>query len=106
MKKVLLCATVAFHFKSFHLPLMAWFQKNGYEVHVASGGTDKLPFTDRQFELSIARNPLDRENVEAYKQLKELIKEHNYDIIHCHTPVGGVLARLAASRVENKGKIY
>lgn len=106
MKKVLLCATVAYHFSTFHLPFMAWLQKNGYEVHVASGGTEKLPYTDKQFTLPITRNPFNKGNLQAYRQLKELIQQYDYDIIHCHTPVGGVVARLAASRVKNQSRLY
>ncbi|SDN21717.1 glycosyltransferase family 4 protein [Alkalicoccus daliensis] len=106
MKKVLLCATVAYHFSTFHLPFMAWLQRNGYEVHVASGGKEKLPYTDKQFELPIRRNPFDKENFKAYKELKKLIQTYDYNIIHCHTPVGGVLARLAARSVENQSILY
>ena len=29
--------------------------------------------------------------------------ENKYDIIHCHTPMGGVLTRLAARKPDGKG---
>lgn len=106
MKKVLLCATVAYHFSTFHLPFMAWLQRSGFEVHVAAGGEEKLPFTDKQFQISINRNPFNKDNLQAFKELKALMEKNDYDIIHCHTPVGGVLTRLAAKQVSRKSKIY
>ena len=35
--------------------------------------------------------------------MKKIINENQYDIIHCHTPVGGVLARLAARKKRKRG---
>ena len=35
--------------------------------------------------------------------LKKIIDEGNYDIIHCHTPVGAMIARLAALAARKKG---
>ena len=35
-KRVLFCATVDYHFSSFHLPYMKWFKEQGWEVHVAA----------------------------------------------------------------------
>ena len=44
-KRVLFCATVDYHFSSFHLPYMKWFKEQGWEVHVAASGDMELPFT-------------------------------------------------------------
>lgn len=101
--KVLFCATVDYHFRAFHLPVMDWFQQMGWEVHVAARGGLVLPHTDQKFDLPIERSPLKRSNWKAYKQLKAIIDEGNYDIIHCHTPMGGVLARLAAREARARG---
>ena len=35
--------------------------------------------------------------------LKEIIDREHYDIIHCHTPVGALIARLAALDARKKG---
>lgn len=101
--KILFCATVDYHFRAFHLPVMEWFQQLGWEVHVAARGGLALPHTDRKFDLPIARSPLSRSNIKAYRMLKQMIDETDYDIIHCHTPMGGVLARLAARQARAKG---
>ncbi|HDR7894653.1 MULTISPECIES: glycosyltransferase family 4 protein [Bacillus] len=102
-KKVLFCATVDSHFKAFHLPYMKWFQDQQWEVHVAAGGNIELAYTDKKYDIQIKRSPFDFKNISAYKKLKKIIEENNYDIIHCHTPVGGVMARLAAKDARKVG---
>lgn len=102
-KKILFCASVDTHFRAFHLPVMEWFKREGWEVHAAASGGLRLPFVDRKFDLPIRRSPLKPANVRAYRELKRLIDKENYDLIHGHTPVGGVLARLAARGARRKG---
>lgn len=101
--KILFCATVDYHFKAFHLPVMEWFKQQGWEVHVAAKGEMVLPFVDRKFNLPIERSPLRLNNVKAYRELKAIIKEQHYEIIHCHTPLGGLLTRLAAQEARSNG---
>ncbi|NOU97327.1 glycosyltransferase [Paenibacillus sp. LMG 31456] len=102
-KKVLFCATVDIHFKAFHLPYLKWFKEQGWEVHVASSGDLELPYTDKKYNLPIQRSPLKMENIRAYSELKAIINKNEYEIIHCHTPMGGVLARLAARQARKQG---
>ncbi|MDQ0242547.1 glycosyltransferase EpsD [Bacillus fengqiuensis] len=101
--KVLFCATVDYHFKAFHLQYLQWFKEQGWEVHVAASGNMDLPYVDKKFDLPIQRSPFKAANVQAYKELKSIIDQNNYSIIHCHTPMGGVLARLAARQARKKG---
>ena len=103
MKKILYVATITKHFYYFHLPSMKMFKEMGWQVDVASHGDTVLPYCDNQFEIPIQRSPADRENLNAYKQLKKIIEDNHYDIIHCHTPMGGMLARLAARSQRKKG---
>jgi glycosyltransferase EpsD len=102
-KRVLFCATVDYHFKAFHLPYMKWFKEQGWEVHVAACGDMTLPYVDQKFNLPISRSPVSAANIRAYKELKDIIETNQYKIIHCHTPVGGALARLAARKVRKNG---
>lgn len=101
--KVLFCATVDFHFKAFHLPYMKWFKEQGWEVHVAAAGNMELPYVDKKYDISIQRSPLQFKNIKAYKELKDIIDENQYKIIHCHTPMGGAVARLAARKSRKHG---
>ena len=103
MKKILYVATITKHFYYFHLPSMKMFKDMGWQVDVASHGDFELPFCDNRYEISIQRSPADKQNLNAYKQLKKIINENDYDIIHCHTPMGGMLARLSARKSRKKG---
>ncbi len=102
-KKVLFCASVDYHFRAFHLPTLEWFQQNGWEVHIAARGELELPFVDAKYDMPFSRSPLRRSNLQAYRQLKELIQREKYDLIHCHTPAAGALTRLAARKARRDG---
>lgn len=102
-KKVLFVATVDYHFKSFHLPYLKWFKEQGWEVHIAAHGNLELPFVSKKYNIPIQRSPLNVKNIGAFKGLKAIIDENNYGIIHCHTPMGGVLGRLAARQARKNG---
>ena len=109
-KKVLFVATVVrCHINLFHTPYLKWFQENGWETYVASRNDFdhpeecRVPYCDRYFDLPFERYPLKWENAKAYRQLKQLIDRENFDLIYCHTPVGAMLARLAAGKARKKG---
>lgn len=110
MKKVLFVATVAkLHIMVFHIPYLEWFKKNGYEVHVAAKNDYEnkeecnIPFCDKFYDLPFERSPLRKSNYYVYKDLKTIIDTDEYEIIHCHTPMGGALGRLAARGARKKG---
>lgn len=107
--KILFVATVQSHICQFHLPIMDMLQQNGYEVHVAARNNlaEKnglsMKYADKVFDIPFERSPFNTKNIGAYKQLKKIIKDEKYDIVHCHTPVGGILARLAGRKFRKEG---
>ena len=110
MKKVLFVAhVVKHHLMSFHIPYLKWFKDNGYEVHVCARNDYEnkmecvIPYCDKYYDLPFERNPAKVNNLKAYKELKKIIDENDYKIIHCHTPIGGVLTRIAAKNSRIKG---
>ena len=110
MKKVLFVATVVkLHIMVFHIPYLEWFKKNGYEVHVAArndyDNKDEciIPFCDRFHDLPFERSPIRKNNLQVYKDLKNIIDTEQYEIIHFHTPMGGAIGRLAARSARKKG---
>ena len=110
MKKVLFVATVVqLHIERFHIPYLKWFHDQGWQVDVAARNDYedpkdcKIPFCDHFYDLPFERSPFRQENLWALKELKKLLAREHYDIIHCHTPMGGVVARLAARKSREKG---
>ena len=108
--KVLYVATVVkTHIMEFHIPFLKMFKEKGWETAVAARNDYenpedcKIPYCDTYFDLPFERNPFKPDNVKAYKRLKEIIETGDYDIIHCHTPVGAALTRLAARKARKRG---
>ena len=54
----------------------------------------------------ISRNPLSKVNLKAYRELVQFIKDEKIDYIHCNTPTGGLLGRLAGRKCKVKKVIY
>lgn len=103
--KVLFLSNTA-NFSKFNLPYMRWFHGQGWQVDYASAGEESVPDCDRQYKISIARSPLHIfKNLRGLRELKRLLHENHYDILHCHTPMGGVLGRLAARKLWKEHKI-
>lgn len=101
-KKVLFTSHVA-NFQKFNRPYMRMLSDKGYEVHYASMGEEEIHDCDKSFVVPFSRSPFNPSNIKAYRQLKKIIDKENYDIIHTHTPVGGVVTRLAAIGARRKG---
>lgn len=112
MKKALIVANLG-GFASFLKNDINILQKMGYEITYAANAT-KLEWSDTYEWLKSrnvrfvqvdcdSRNPLQSGNLEAYKQVKKLLAEGSFDLIHCHTPIIGAIVRLAAKRYRRKG---
>ena len=109
-KKVLFVATVVkTHIMEFHIPYLKMFQDMGWETAVAAKNDYEdpadcvIPYCDRYYNIPFARIPWKADNIQSYKALKKIIDEGNFDLIHCHTPVGAMLARLAAVDARKRG---
>ena len=107
--KALFVATVQSHVAQFHMAAAAMLKEYGYEIDVAARDNlaEKnglsLQNIDEVFNVPFDRSPFSLRNIQAYKQLKKIIDAGNYNLIHCNTPVGGILTRLAARKVRKAG---
>jgi len=100
-------------FCSFLLHDIDLLHKKGYRVTVAANGKNhswedtrqKLEtrgLTLRQVDFD-GRSPLAKENYLAARQMRQLLKENQYELIHCHTPVVGLVTRLLVGKYRRKG---
>lgn len=110
MKKILFIATVVkTHIMEFHIPILKMFKEMGWTTSVAAKNDYEnpndciIPYCDSYYEIPFERNPLKLQNVKAFQQLKIIINKENYDIIHCHTPVGALIGRLSAKNARKQG---
>lgn len=109
-KKVLFVATVVkTHMMQFHIPYLKMFKEMGWETAVASRNDYenpedcRIPYCDAYYDIPFERMPWKPKNFRAYRMLKKIIDEGEFDIVHCHTPVGAMIARLAAWKARKKG---
>lgn len=60
----------------------------------------------KMIHIDFDRNPLGKSNLLARKQLLELMEKEKYDIVHCNTPSGGMVGRIAAAQMKIPKVIY
>lgn len=124
MKKALELASVASMIDLFNMDNIDILKDLGYKVDVAANFESGSITSDvrvkefrkelkndgiRTYHFPIPRNIFKISGIiESYKLIKKLCKDNQYEIIHCHSPVGGVIARLAAreTRKNNTKVIY
>ncbi len=106
MKKILFVANVAKeHINKFHIPTIKYFKSKGWQVSVAASGEDEVPECDRRFFGKWKRSPFSVGTVTGIFQMRKILKENNYDVLYCHTPVGGFVARASVIGLKNKPKV-
>ena len=119
MKKALMVASVASMIDQFNMDNIAILEQLGYRVEVAanfSQGSNTSPQRVAEFQRELTEAGRMYHQVDiprsvfkvgsilsSLKQLKTLCRREKYDLIHCHSPIGGVVARLAARKMRKKG---
>lgn len=105
MTKILYVSNTA-NFQKFNLPFMRWCKEQGWLVDYASPADEPVTECNHFYDIEMPRSPLKFFRIlKSIKELKKILNENQYDILHCHTPVGSVVARLAAKSLRKKGKI-
>lgn len=110
MRRVLIVSTVSRQFYLFEQGNIEILRSLGFELHCAANFEDANERLDDldiiRHHFDIQRSPFSIKNLKAYNQLKEIIELGQFDIIHCHSPMGGVLTRLVAKSLGIKKVIY
>lgn len=103
----------------FNMENIALLQSMGYKVDVAcnfiQGSTSSEERIDafreelkekriQSFHVPIPRKVSAVKQIMAsYRQLKNLVEREKYQIVHCHSPIGGAIARMACREQRKKG---
>lgn len=114
MPKVLFLANIARFFTDFLLPFADHFRRQGWQVDAAASEMNECTgcagHFDQTYNLEWTRNPFDTQNfLGGLRQVRELMTNGGYDLIHIHTPVSAFIARLAlrgVSRSQRPKIIY
>lgn len=111
MKKVLYVTTVSRTINAFLVPHIEMLLKEGYEVQCACS-IDKpvnkglLEKGVKIYDIPFSRNPLGLGNIKAFKELVNIQKRENFDIVHVHTPIASIYGRLLKLRFKHLKTIY
>ena len=120
-KKVLIVASVVSFIEWFNKENVEFLRtQKGCEVHVACN-FDYMDDTDEErtrnyieklkvegiilHNIHFARSPFCQQNMDCYRQLRNIIDSQHYDLVHVHTPTVSILTRLAARQARKRGTI-
>ena len=111
-------ASVASMIDQFNMPNIQLLQSLGYTVDVVADFTNPGTITKERandltkrlsaMNVQVIDVPIPRSLnpfaiISAYVRVRKLITTGNYVLIHCHSPVGGFICRLAARKERKKG---
>lgn len=111
VKKALIVTRASGFLPQFEGNNVRILQKEGYEVHYATNfdvvvyGTDNSRLDGLGLvchHIPFCRSPFSRDVLHSMKLLRDLMEEEKFDLVHCHMPVSGVVARIAAQQVRKK----
>ncbi|MBP5378228.1 MAG: glycosyltransferase family 4 protein [Ruminococcus sp.] len=72
----------------------------------AAREADEKKYGIKIYQVDFIRTPYDPRNYKAYRQIKAIMEREKFDLIHCNTPIGGIIGRLAAKKCRVKNVIY
>lgn len=59
------------------------------------------------YPISCTRSPFNKGTFTAISEIKQIVADNKYDIVHCHTPIAAMCTRLACKKYrKNGGKVY
>ncbi|WP_017380771.1 glycosyltransferase family 4 protein [Paenisporosarcina sp. TG-14] len=103
--KVLYVTTISNTVNAFLIPHIKLLIDQGHQVDLAFNSVQEL--NPEVLELGCAvhniefqRSPLNKKNYNAFKMLKKLIENENYDLVHTHTPIASACVRLACRKMS------
>ena len=115
MKKILFISNISKKINSFSLASITTAKELNLAFYHAANWTDagikQIKDDEKTYgikinHVDICRFPFSLKNIKAYKQIVDLINKEKIDYIHCNTPIGGVLGRLAGKKCRIKKVIY
>lgn len=110
MKKVLYVTTVSSTI-SFLTDQILYLFDEGYLVDIACRVTgdinrDILAKGCVVYDVSFRRSPLTLDNLRAVKQLRQIIQNNGYDVVHVHTPIAAAIARYVCKNIPKIKVMY
>lgn len=93
----------------FFTSLLAKMTKEGHSVDIATNDRiSSVPECYKSYGCTIyridcTRSPFSIGNLIAIAQIRKIVKEGQYDIVHCHTPLAAMCTRFACRKIRKRG---
>ena len=105
--KILYVTTIGLTLNTFLVPHILELVRRGHKVDCACN-IDRV--LDKELEgnkvvthnIKFSRNPFNKDNLQAIKEIKELQEKNNYDVVHVHTPIASFITRYALKNYKVK----
>lgn len=113
--KILYILNVADKVNNFSEASMQAALELGFEFQIAGNWgyesdddrkADEEKYGIRIHQVDFIRLPMDLRNIKAYNQIVKILKEESIDVIHCNTPIGGIVGRIAGKYCDIQTVIY
>lgn len=108
--KALIVSNITKRIQAGHYSMITPLHELGYEVHWVANLSDyKGEYNLNEVKLNhiaFERNPFSFKNFKSAKALYQLMKTEKYELVHCNSPVGGLLGRICAKLAGIKTVIY
>lgn len=121
MNNVLILASVASMIAQFNMSNIRLLKSMGYNVEVACNFQEGNNLSEEEIEklkrtldsmgvtfyqIDFSRSILQfRKNLTAFNQVKKILSDKKYEFLHCHSPIGGLIGRIAG-KLKNVKVIY
>lgn len=96
--------------EAFLLPFAHHFRQLGWQVDGAANGMSQnagcVAAFDTVHDVSWKRQPLDPANFASGKQIRMIVLEGGYDLVHVHTPVAAFVTRMALRQEQHVPVVY
>lgn len=108
--RILYVTTVSDTLNAFLIPHIQLLREMGHTVDVACNivqplKPELLEAVGSVERVDFQRSVVNKKNVRAYKTIRQIMIEGQYDVVHTHTPIASACVRLAARSVPGT-KIY
>ncbi|MGV2998972.1 glycosyltransferase family 4 protein [Streptococcus suis] len=109
--KILYITTISNTLNAFLVPHIDELKKAGHTVDIAckleQPLSQELKNNTREFfELQFNRSLIKNNFFGLVRQVRQLVRQEEYDIVHTHTPIASAVVRLACRGLENAKVFY
>jgi glycosyltransferase involved in cell wall biosynthesis len=109
-RKLLIATTIASSLREFFIPFAEYFRARGWQVDGIAQDATSCPQCvaayDHVWDIPWSRNPLAARNLlQAPNHLREIIQEHQYDLINVSTLVASFVTRMALNPYRDQGLV-